>query len=190
VSSRWRNRGRIRFENRRAGEGNLSAAERSGWRSIKWWEIITAVLRSRRMKRRRSWSSRTWILTSQRRISRYVVIIGWIGGGEGGAGRQRRLCARRRRLALFRRFFRRSRRKRIKALFENRFPRIETTSFEEKRKNEYEHFVCGPLFFCWGGAKLSVFCLQSAQTPPKDFYIFKKTIRGYMQREREIRANV
>ena len=49
---------------------------------------------------------------------------------------------------------------------------------------------CADLFFCGGGAKLSVFFLQSAQTPAEDFYIFKKTIRGYMQREREIRAYV
>ena len=50
---------------------------------------------------------------------------------------------------------------------------------------------CADLFFFVEVAPNSLcFFLQSAQTPPEDFYIFKNTIRGYMQREREIRAYV
>ena len=64
-----------------------------------------------------------------------VVIIGWIGGG-------------RERGAIFR----------IKALF-NRFPLETSSSFEKKRKNEYECFAsCAKsLLFFVGGAKLSIF---------------------------------
>jgi hypothetical protein len=47
---------------------------------------------------------------------------------------------------------------------------------------------CADLFFLWRWRQ-TVF-LQCAQAPPEDFYIFKKTIRGYMQLEKEIRAYV